>query len=427
LVPLFTSKLNGKMNGAVEGMDLGSGPPRSEERPWERTWTLDEMQKGASHWSLASDAGMLHYLQEFSHKMISRTHDIQEQMNGLVHEAKLTGVRLNNTVNDFIMLANTQFVENRVYEEDITEEEAGTQDDNKKKLEKTKEERSAALIPRIKDAMALGLQVLDEAFEKIDVNEANSESEDEDAAYVTEAILEPKDPYLSRPLPYLIGTPAFQQSDDIGLVEQPSDDDVSDHGSISESESAASSSSSEKPNGETGRDCHPSVSSASSSSSEVESESGDLFGGKVSDADEEKELKDEGETEVIDTHQTKADDFASELASRIRTSPPPMNKASKKKKPASNNDDLFAPPSLGIDEDEEDDSPFSHKTGLFSTGGGLFDDNQDEDGLFDEDAQTENKITAASLGQHKGSTSDVGRKQTLNYHRNLSMMTFDIV
>ena len=41
-------------------------------------------------------------------------------------------------------------------------------------------------------------------------------------------------------------------------------------------------------------------------------------------------------------------------------------------------DDLFAPPSLGIDEDEEDDSPFSHKTGLFSTGGGLFDDNQDE-------------------------------------------------
>ncbi|KAI0228495.1 WASH complex subunit 2C [Lamellibrachia satsuma] len=384
--------------------------------------------KGASHWSLASDAGMLHYLQEFSHKMISRTHDIQEQMNGLVHEAKLTGVRLNNTVNDFIMLANTQFVENRVYEEDITEEEAGTQDDNKKKLEKTKEERSAALIPRIKDAMALGLQVLDEAFEKIDVNEANSESEDEDAAYVTEAILEPKDPYLSRPLPYLIGTPAFQQSDDIGLVEQPSDDDVSDHGSISESESAASSSSSsEKLNGETGRDRHPSVSSASSSSSEVESESGDLFGGKVSDADEEKELKDEGETEVIDTHQTKADDFASELASRIRTSPPPMNKASKKKKPASNNDDLFAPPSLGIDEDEEDDSPFSHKTGLFSTGGGLFDDNQDEDGLFDEDAQTENKITAASLGQHKGSASDVGRKQTLNYHRNLSMMTFDIV
>ena len=41
------------------------------------------------HWLMCLQ--MLHYLQEFSHKMISRTHDIQEQMNGLVHEAKVSG------------------------------------------------------------------------------------------------------------------------------------------------------------------------------------------------------------------------------------------------------------------------------------------------------------------------------------------------
>jgi len=40
--------------------------------------------------------------------------------------------------------------------------------------------------------MAFGLDVLDAAFEKIDVNEANSESEDDDTTYVTEAMLEPK-------------------------------------------------------------------------------------------------------------------------------------------------------------------------------------------------------------------------------------------
>ena len=39
---------------------------------------------------------MLHYLQEFSQKMISSTHKIQEQMNGLVHEAKVC-----ETQNDF--------------------------------------------------------------------------------------------------------------------------------------------------------------------------------------------------------------------------------------------------------------------------------------------------------------------------------------
>ena len=38
--------------------DQGSGPPLREDSPWEKAWTLDEMQKGASHWSLAGDAGV---------------------------------------------------------------------------------------------------------------------------------------------------------------------------------------------------------------------------------------------------------------------------------------------------------------------------------------------------------------------------------
>ena len=33
---------------------------------------------------------MLQYLQDFSQRIISRTHDIQEQVNGLVHESKVS-------------------------------------------------------------------------------------------------------------------------------------------------------------------------------------------------------------------------------------------------------------------------------------------------------------------------------------------------
>ena len=29
-----------------------------------------------------------------------------------------------------------------------------------------------------------------------------------------------QDPYINRPLPHLIGTPAFYQTDDVGLVEE---------------------------------------------------------------------------------------------------------------------------------------------------------------------------------------------------------------
>ena len=57
---------------------------------------------------------------------------------------------------------------------------------------------------------------------------AGSESEDSDSEdeerdrYRPEPILEAKDPYLHRPLPYLIGSQAFAQDDDVGLIDLPS-------------------------------------------------------------------------------------------------------------------------------------------------------------------------------------------------------------
>ncbi len=59
--------------------------------------------------------------------------------------------------------------------------------------EKTKEEREAELIPKIAEAMRLGVSVLDSAFDKLDVDEAHSDSdEDGKAPRRTAPILEPK-------------------------------------------------------------------------------------------------------------------------------------------------------------------------------------------------------------------------------------------
>uniref|UniRef100_A0A8U7MCA0 Uncharacterized protein n=1 Tax=Corvus moneduloides TaxID=1196302 RepID=A0A8U7MCA0_CORMO len=81
---------------------------------WERPWSLDEIRKGSQSWSLASDAGLLHFLQEFSQQTISRTHEIKKQVDGLINETKATDCRLHNVFNDFLMLSNTQFIENLV-------------------------------------------------------------------------------------------------------------------------------------------------------------------------------------------------------------------------------------------------------------------------------------------------------------------------
>lgn len=49
------------MNGSA-GDPSGS----SEPKPWERSWSTDEMRQNAHAWNLAGDTGLLKYLQEFS-------------------------------------------------------------------------------------------------------------------------------------------------------------------------------------------------------------------------------------------------------------------------------------------------------------------------------------------------------------------------
>lgn len=48
------------------------------------------------------------------------------------------------------------------------------------KKEKTKEEREAEVIPKISEAVKLGLSVIESAFEKLDITHGNSDSEEED-------------------------------------------------------------------------------------------------------------------------------------------------------------------------------------------------------------------------------------------------------
>lgn len=55
---------------------------------------------------------LLQFLQEFSQQTISRTHEIKKQVDGLIRETKATDCRLHNVFNDFLMLSNTQFIEN---------------------------------------------------------------------------------------------------------------------------------------------------------------------------------------------------------------------------------------------------------------------------------------------------------------------------
>nr|XP_031316823.1 WASH complex subunit 2C isoform X14 [Camelus dromedarius] len=355
------------MNGTTPDQERA---PASEP-VWERPWSVEEIRRSSQSWSLAADAGLLQFLQEFSQQTISRTHEIKKQVDGLIRETKATDCRLHNVFNDFLMLSNTQFIENRVYDEEV-EEPVLKAETEKPEQEKTREQKEVDLIPKVQEAVNYGLQVLESAFEQLDIKAGNSDSEEDDANERVELILEPKDLYIDRPLPYLIGSKLFMEQEDVGLGELSSEEGSvgSDHGSIADSEEENEEEESDEDfanHSDNDQNQH----TAQLSDEEEDDDGCDIF------ADSEKEEEDiediEGNSRPKRSRPTS---FADELAARIKGDAGSRVEEER----TDEEDNLFAPPKLT----DEDFSPFGSRGGLFSGGKGLFDDEDEESDLFTE-------------------------------------------
>ncbi|XP_078386753.1 WASH complex subunit 2 isoform X10 [Cetorhinus maximus] len=366
------------------------------EPVWERPWTLEEIHKASGTWSLGADAGLLLFLQDFSQRMLSRTHEIEKQLDGLIQHTKATDSRLHNVFNDFLMLSNIQFIENRVYDEEV--EEAAKPESGGKPIEpeKTREQKEAELIPKVQEAVHHGLRVLDSAFEQLDIKAGNSDSEDEETNERVEHLLEPKDLYIDRPLPYIIGSQQFMEEEDVGLGDLSSEESVdSEHGSVIESEEEKEEESGDDFIDESEDDEQKppkSVQKQHLISDEDEDDDSDLF--------HESEKEDDDDGELTSPKKMGQTSFAEELAARIqgesskiqdeesavltsggsaKKNRVKVKKETQKVKRQDDDENLFTPENA----DEDDDySPFYSKSGLFSGGKGLFDD--DEADLFAE-------------------------------------------
>ncbi|CAL1295023.1 unnamed protein product [Larinioides sclopetarius] len=351
-----------------------------DDKKWDHPWTTDEIRKNSANWTLAGDVGLYNLLTEISQNIISRTHEVENAVDSLVYRTKMANAKICNIINDFHMLSNLQFVENRVYDEEI--QEAAPEP---KPVEKTKEQKEAEMLPKIKKAVELGLEVLDKAFTKIHVDEI-SDSEDEDISSDGRTILEPKDPYASRPLPFIIGSEEFNNSDYAGLqdlLEEDVEYSVDVESSISESDETTTDEEEPLPLDEedkfTGmpnqRRRPPSESDKYSSSEES-----DLFGsekaenGFISDSSFDNKAKTNKITEELNeeakVERKESKGFQPTNLPQVL----PVPKMQEKKKVS---EDLFA-----TDEPSDDESPFRKKTGLF-TSGLKFDD--DEKDMFSED------------------------------------------
>ncbi|XP_077586098.1 WASH complex subunit 2 [Stigmatopora nigra] len=361
--------MNGMPDGTPNSPDAGTHPGK-ESKVWEKPWSLEEMRQSAAKWSLAADSGLLLFLQDFSQRMLSKTHEMEKQLDSLIRDTKATDSSLHSVFNDFLMLSNTQFIENRVYDEEVEEPLSKTDGAEKQPEQKNRVPKESELIPKMQQAVNFGLKVLDSAFEHLDIKAGNSDSEDEEGNDRLDAILEPKDLYVDRPLPLLIGSQAFMEQEDVGLGDLSSDELSmdSDRDSVIDSEDGkvTQDHSDEDLMQEDDDSRHSSRKKSSMLSYEEDDDDSDIFG--------------ESDKEDENTKSVGPPSFADELAARIKgelPSKPTVDQASD-----DDSDDMFKPPKMEDDADDDDDSPFGSRSGLFSGGKGLFDDDDDEGDLF---------------------------------------------
>lgn len=136
----------------------------------------------------------------------------QTKMNTMLLRADETRIRLGNTTNTLESLQNSQFVENRVYEEDETVANQPTSSDAIKKSPMTPMEA-------IQTAIDNSLNMMSACYEKVSMEIDDSDNEEEEPSAVTNVAYRPRDPYISHAVPHIIGTQEWKEKWHLGLVE----------------------------------------------------------------------------------------------------------------------------------------------------------------------------------------------------------------
>lgn len=387
------------MNGMESAAAVGGS---ASERPW----TTDDVRKSSHHWTLAGDAALLTKLQDMAHNLVSMTHKVQQEVDSLTLDTSCSHSKLGNVINEFLMLSNTQFVENRVYDEEMAD---ATPAKKEPSTDKTTEEHRTQIVEKVSKALRLGMSVLETDYEQLDVQNSDSEEEGETVGrYAQEPILRPKDPYRGRPLPCLIGSSVFLEDDHVGLQKPVfSDDDhvEEDVESDSSVEDMIPKNANVLPKDYSSEDevsLHNGVSRSTERHDSEKSGGSDLFDphAKNADNDGSSSSVEEGGGGKVPTSSKrlpKTADFRKELSDKLR----PNRRRSDSENDASvesvdqsskltggyKNTTLQNRNSEDFDgdngeDDGDDDELFAPKRGLFSVKAKLFDNSGDEEDLF---------------------------------------------
>lgn len=197
----------------------------------EEVWSTERMRENRHNWSLSADTALLSYIQQFSQNLLNETHTTLKSLDSLESDLNTACVEANTVANNFLSLADTQFVENRVYDDEETSSPGDISASDFAK-ENVDGDREKVIAKHIKEALVNGLQVVSTKFEVVEIPDSDSE-EDEHSAR-SGMVLKPINPYQDRVLPHLIGSVEFNHDDTLGLRESQSDEETEEAVSISD-------------------------------------------------------------------------------------------------------------------------------------------------------------------------------------------------
>ena len=92
------------------------------------TTTLSALRAETDKWTLASDGRLLEYLQSAGDRLVERSQKCEESIRDLSGEALELKVRLETCITTMHVQADQQFIESRVYEDDLGDDEDGGED-----------------------------------------------------------------------------------------------------------------------------------------------------------------------------------------------------------------------------------------------------------------------------------------------------------
>ncbi|XP_050734382.1 WASH complex subunit 2-like isoform X2 [Eriocheir sinensis] len=188
----------------------GEGGGGREERWWENPkLSPADLRQHSETWSLADDAAMATLLQSISQRLVSRTHEVEEALERVLEDTDCIVTNIANTNNAFHMLANTQFIENRTYQDDA--DIAREKQETSEKPPVTEED----ILGKCRTAIEDGLSLVTKSYERHEIQD--SDSDDDDTAGSPVPVYALIDPYESKPLPLIIGTEGFLADDKVGL------------------------------------------------------------------------------------------------------------------------------------------------------------------------------------------------------------------